>query len=65
MKIGIVCDNYKLDKFKVRLSKMGIEFKMGAFTKDTTAITMTVPADKLTEVKKLCEQVEREKLSFN
>lgn len=38
-KIGIVADNYKLNKFKEELDKRGIVYKTAPLTADSTAIT--------------------------
>lgn len=57
-KIGIVADNYKIEKFKKDLSAKGFEFKLIPYSKHTTLIKMEVPENKVKEVQKVCELVE-------
>lgn len=57
MKVGIVCDNYKLPKFRELLSKAGLSFnEAGQFTKKTTALT--VETDDKALVQDICQKVE-------
>lgn len=58
MKIGIVCDNYKLGKFKQELLLAGFKFKTFPFTNDTTTIKVETEASKSIKVKEICEGVE-------
>jgi hypothetical protein len=58
MKIGIVCDNYKLGKFKKELAMAGFQFKNFPFTNGTTTIKVECEAGKSIEVKAICEKVE-------
>ena len=58
MKIGIVCDNYKLGKFKKELAIAGFQFKTFPFTNDTTTIKVECEVGKSIEVKGICEKVE-------
>jgi len=60
MKIGIVCDNYKLGKFKQELLLAGFQFKTFPFTKDTTTIRVDAEASKSIEVKEICEKLEKQ-----
>ncbi len=60
MKSGIVCDNYKVNKFKTELAKAGFtEFTEAPFQKEkTTIIQVTHDNSKLNELEKLCKNVE-------
>ena len=59
-KIGIVCDNYKLEKFRAALD--GYSFTEKPFTKETTAIFIMVTPDefdeKLKDLGKICKTLE-------
>lgn len=58
-KVGVVADNYKLDKFKQELTAKGFtDFKITPFVNNTSTITVNVPDDKLNEIRKLCQLVE-------
>jgi hypothetical protein len=64
MKIGIGVDNYKIEKFKAELAKLGFE-KIGSapFTKNTSIITVdNVPAERLHDIQKLCVRLQ---IDFN
>lgn len=58
--VGVVVDNYKLEKFKAELTKetfvKGIETK--PFTADTTIIRAKVPPEKISEVHRICARLE-------
>lgn len=60
---GIVCDNYKVEKFKRELTKAGftdfviIENKKGALVK-TSVIQVNIEKSDLKRMKKLCQKVE-------
>ncbi len=61
-KAGIVCDNYKVSKFKEELDAKGytdykVQENKGPL-QGTTTIQVKVPEDKLGEVKMLREYVE-------
>lgn len=56
--IGIVCDNYKLDRFKKKLTKAGYEYTCTPFTAETTTIKIQAPPEKVQSVKTLCQEVE-------
>lgn len=60
MKIGIVCDNYKLDKYKKELTNKGFKFSTGAFTYDTTTIQVEAEEENLKEIESLCKKLEFE-----
>lgn len=56
---GIVCDNYKIEKFKEELIKKGFkDFEVIAFVGNTSTIKVKAESDKLPEIKKICEEVE-------
>jgi hypothetical protein len=59
-KVGIVCDDYKLEKFKLELVLKGfINFKfIPKATKNTTAIIIDTTPDKVEEIRKICQEVE-------
>ncbi len=59
-KIGIVCDDYKLEKFKLELVLKGyIHFKLiPKATENTTAIIIDTTIDKVEEIRKICQEVE-------
>jgi nitrogen regulatory protein PII len=58
-KVGIVADNYKVEKFKQELTKAGYpDFDIHPFTKDNTTIRVNVPDDKVNEIMKICKKIE-------
>jgi hypothetical protein len=58
-KAGIVCDNYKVDKFKEELTAKGFtDFDVNGYAPGTTIIRVNVEDDQLVEVHKICKQVE-------
>jgi len=58
-KVGIVADNYKVNKFKKELTAAGFtDYKTTPFTPVTTTISVKVPDDKVKEVAKICQLVE-------
>jgi hypothetical protein len=58
LKVGIVVDDYKVDKMKRELTGAGYEFKASPLFNGTTHINVQVPDDKIDEIKKLCQKVE-------
>lgn len=56
--IGIVCDNYKLNKFEKELQKAGFQYKTVPFTSESTSIIIITEAGNLMKVKKIVEKVE-------
>lgn len=59
MKPAIVCDNFKLKKFREELAKIGItDFKEVPFTSCTTVIKFEIPVERLPEITKLCKEVD-------
>ena len=58
-KAGIVCDNYKVAKFKKELTAHGFtDFEVKPFIKNSSTIQVNVSEDKLMDLKKLCQNVE-------
>ena len=57
-KIGIVCDNYKLKKFKKALRKKGWVVRTMPFTAQETTIFIIVEEDQVEEVGKVCMELE-------
>ena len=59
-KIGIVVDNYKLNKFKEELINQNLnDFKISPFIADkTSSIIVNVEDSKVDKVKKVCEKME-------
>jgi nitrogen regulatory protein PII len=58
-KVGIVADNYKVDRFKKELTKGGFtDFDTSPFTADSTTIQVRVSEEKIKEVYKICQKVE-------
>ncbi len=58
MKISIVCDDYKLNKFKRALKKGGFKYKTKPFFSDATCISVNTEPARLKELEKLCRTVE-------
>lgn len=57
-KIGIVADNYKLERFKKELTKAGFEYQVTPFRGETSTILVNTDDDKVGDVKKICQTVE-------
>ncbi len=59
-KAGIVCDNYKVEKFKKELTAAGFtNFKVNPLTaKKLTSIIVYVEGNQINEVKNICIKVE-------
>ena len=58
-KIGIIADNYKLEKFKKELTKKGFtDYSIEPFTKDTSTICVVADENRLGQIKALCQVVE-------
>jgi hypothetical protein len=57
--IGIVADNYKLDKFKKELSSKGFtDIIIVPFTEDTSTIQVRIEEDKIRTIHAICIKVE-------
>jgi len=57
--IGIVADNYKVERFKNELKKAGYDdFSLSPFTSESTTIKVKVSEDKMFDIKRICESVE-------
>lgn len=57
-KIGIVADNYKLERFKKDLTKGGFTYEISPFKETTSTIIVNTDENKISDVKKICELVE-------
>lgn len=57
-KVGIMVDNYKLDKFKSELDNNGFKYKTMPFTEDTTAIFIRCGESKIENISKICTKLE-------
>ncbi len=56
---GIVCDNFKIEKFKAELIEKGFnDFEVVPFTENTSTIKVKTESDKFSTIKKICEEVE-------
>lgn len=59
LKIGIVADNYKIPSFRAKLLKEGLQITYeGAFTNDTTLITVKCEPEKVKVIAKICTELE-------
>ena len=56
--IGIMCDHYKVDKFKELLTKNGFTNFEVKPQKDMTIIKVIVRKQNINKVHKICQQVE-------
>lgn len=58
-KVGVVCDNYKVEKFKAELIKHDFtEFTVHAFIDQTSTIKVIVHEVRLKELTKLIKRIE-------
>lgn len=58
-KVGIVVDNYKLDRFRKALNDKGFtDYDIMPFTANTSTIRVNVEAKKVSEIYKICQLVE-------
>lgn len=56
---GIVCDNYKLEKFKEELNNEGFtDFEVKSLKGDASVIKVKTTPKRYHEIYKLCKQVE-------
>lgn len=57
--IGIVVDNYKLDKFKTELTDKGFaDFEVNDFGKDCKAIRVKIQTSQFKELERLVKRVQ-------
>lgn len=57
--IGIVCDNFKLERFKKELAKNNFDnLEISPLTKDTTVIKVVTPASSQPKIHAICVKVE-------
>jgi hypothetical protein len=58
-KAGIVCDNYKVDKFKEELTAKGYtDFDVKPYAPGTTLIRVNVSDHEVKEIAKICKEIE-------
>lgn len=58
-KVGIMCNNYKLEKFKELLTKKGFtNYKVTPHNIELSIITVIVRKKNVNKVHKICKQVE-------
>ena len=58
-KVGIVCDNYKVNKFKEELILKGFtDFEVIPLPKDCSNIVVNVAVELISEISKICQTVE-------
>lgn len=62
IKVGIVCDNYKLRKFKRTLKTKKFEIDVKEFTQATSAIFIFTDESRLKEIARICTKLE---INFN
>lgn len=59
MKVGIACDDYKVDKFKQELSKNGFDkVNVTRLMRGTQLITIETTDDKKETLRRLCVKME-------
>lgn len=58
--VGVVVDNYKLDRFKAEFISAGLkDMAVFKFTKDTSTIKLlNVPDDRVMDVARICKRLE-------
>ncbi len=58
-KVGIVTDNYKLEKYKTDLIAKGfIDFKIVPFTENTSVMQVMAKESEIKEIHKICQLAE-------
>jgi len=62
--VGIVCDDYKLSKYEHQLKKNGFTFSLFPFLKTTTIIKVTTDSERVGEIHKICEDLEKHFLTL-
>lgn len=58
MTAGIVVDNYKLDKFKEELTKLGYKFHTVPFIGKNTTIKVEFEPAQIEQISQLCKRLE-------
>jgi hypothetical protein len=58
MKIGIVCDDYKVADFERELTAAGFSFEKHPFTNQSTTLQVECPSHQVHRVKAICVKVE-------
>ena len=60
-KVGIVCDNYKVTKFKEELDSKGFTYTVipsAKLIEDTSSIIIQTEEENIPKIKTICEEVE-------
>lgn len=58
-RVGIVCDNYKLEKFKEKLNEKGFtNYTITSYQQKTSLISVVVRNKNVLQVYNICKQVE-------
>jgi len=58
-KVGIVCDNYKVPKFREELNKAGFnDIAESSVTMHSKLLKIQTPADRIPDVKRICQLLE-------
>lgn len=58
IKVGIVADNYKVDKFTEELTRAGYAFETFPFAGGTTLLKVRVAPQQVDNVRRLCQTIE-------
>lgn len=58
-KVGIVCDDYKLDKYKEELLHEGFDnFSISPFTHSTSSIQIITTENRIEDIYRICVKLE-------
>lgn len=57
-KIGVPCDNYKIERFKREFDQMGIIYDLKPLTKAVSTFFIYVEEDQVQKVYEMCQQVQ-------
>jgi len=57
-KVAIVCDNYKLERFKKELDREGYKYELFPFVEETTSIKIECKDDQVSKVHAICIKIE-------
>lgn len=56
---GIICDNYKLNKYKSTLEERGFKnYNVSRYTKNTSVIKVKINMEEMYVVSKICQELE-------
>ncbi len=56
-RIGVVVDNYKLEKFKEEFDKEKFKYEIFPLSKSVTTIKITIEDSKVNDVAKICKKL--------